>query len=323
MLQKIVKIVVLDTGYRSYEYEEKLFISKGYDFQIYNGSPDDITAKINIVRDADGILVRSTHIDKSFLDEMKNLKAIVRYGVGYDNIDLDEATRRGIRVANVQGYANHAVSDHALALLYSCVRALPSGMQKIREQFGNPPLQDLFELHDKTLGIIGLGRIGSHFSKKANGLFNKILATDPYITDEVFIRCRTVKTDLHHLLSESHVISIHCNLTDETHHLLDESAFGRMNKRPVIINTARGPIIDEEALYQALIKGKIHSAGLDVWEDELVSPRQEKILDHPMVVATGHYAWYSDRSSAELQQRAAMNMIRLLNGESFSDCLNC
>ena len=323
MLQKMVKIVVLDPGYRSYEYEKKLFISKGYEFQIYNGNPDDKAAKINIVRDADGILVRSTWIDRSFLDEMKNLKAIVRYGVGYDNIDLDEATRRGIRVANVQGYANHAVSDHALALLYSCIRALPSGKQKIRELFGNPPVPDLFELHDKTLGIIGLGRIGSHFSKKANGLFNTILATDPYITDEAFIRCRAVKTDLDHLLSESHVISIHCNLTDETHHLLDRSAFDRMNNKPVIINTARGPIIDEEALYQALTKGKIHSAGLDVWEDEPVSLRQKKILDHPLVVATGHYAWYSDRSSTELQQRAAMNLVRLLNGESFSDCLNC
>ncbi|KPK85985.1 MAG: hypothetical protein AMS27_06040, partial [Bacteroides sp. SM23_62_1] len=274
-------IAVIDTGYSSYEYEAELFGKYGLELKLYEGDPHDYQLKHQFAENAVGILVRGTPIRRDFLEKAGHLKAIVRYGTGYDNVDLEAATKLGIRVANVQGYANHAVSDHAMALMYSCLRGLPVTQNNLSERFGKPPFPEIFELHDKTLGIIGLGRIGSHFARKATPLFRRTLATDPYIADHQFVESGTEKADLSTLLSESHVISIHCTLTEETRHLIDKGAFESMSKRPILINTARGPVIDEKALFNALERNLIHSAGIDVWEEEPVTERQTLLIQHP------------------------------------------
>jgi len=315
-------ISIIDTGYKNYNYEEKLFGGKGFALNLYSGDSADPLDKARFASGSSGILVRGTEIDSDFLDHTPEVRAIVRYGVGYDNIDLREATRRGIKVANVQGYANHSVSDHAIALIYSCIRSLPKGSAGIREIFSRPPSDDIFELHDKTAGIIGLGRIGSCFASKIRHLFREVLAYDPYIDELKFREAGVVKTDLKTLLGESHVISIHCNLTDETRHLIDEAAFSAMAKRPVIINTSRGPVIFQDALVNALNDNLIHSAGIDVFEDEPPGQRQEPLFHNPRAVVTGHYAWYSDYAMETLQKRAADNMIDLLTGKKVDDQLN-
>jgi D-3-phosphoglycerate dehydrogenase len=179
------------------------------------------------------------------------------------------------------------------------------------------------ELHDKTLGIIGLGRIGSELCRKASPLFKKVYATDPYKPEDHFEKAGAVRTSLDVLLAESDVISIHCNLTPETRHLLDAGTFSLMKKRPVIINTSRGEVISEAGLLDALDSGLIHSAGLDVYENEPFSAQNIKLLNHPRIVSTGHYAWYSDRAAEELQRRAAVNMLNFLKGNTVEDCLNC
>lgn len=315
-------IAIIDTGYRSYDYEKGLFARNGYELCFYHGDPGDISAKINFVKKAEGILVRGTPIGENFFSQTRNLKVIVRYGAGFDNIDLGAATAHGVKVANVQGYANHCVSDHALALIYACIRALPSGEKNTLTSFGKPPYPEVFELHNKTLGIIGLGKIGGTLCDKARNLFQKVLAVDPYIEDEKFIRHGAEKTDMDTLLKESHVISLHCNLTEETRHIVDMGAIRKMKKCPVLINTARGPVMDEKALLNALEEKLIHSAGIDVYENEPADERQEKLISHPRIIATGHYAWYSDASSEALQKGAADNMTALLKGEMVEDCLN-
>ena len=137
-------------------------------------------------------------------------------------------------------------------------------------------MDDIFELHDKTLGIIGLGRIGSTLSEKAAPLFKNIIGTDPYKPQRYFNRFPVRKTELEELLENSDVISLHCNLTHETTHLLNENTFNLMKKKPVIINTSRGETIDEKALLNALNSGKIHSAGLDVFENEPPTNAQQE-----------------------------------------------
>ena len=314
-------ISIIDTGYKSYSYEKKLFKKHGYDLQIYHGSTD-LLEKSAFCKNSIGILVRGTPIDVAFLNATPNLKAIVRYGTGYDNINLKEAEKRGIKVANVRKYATQSVSDHALALILSCTRMLALAPRHMHRAFGTPPDEDIFELHDKTLGIIGLGKIGSALSKKAQSLFKNILARDPYIEDLAFKNAGATKSTLDNLLSKSHVISMHCNLTGETNHLLNPDAFSKMKKKPIIVNTSRGAVVDTLALLDALKQGKIHSAGLDVFEHEHDEMhRNEKILNHPRIQCSGHYAWYSDASSKELQQRAANNMIALLKGEKIEDIL--
>jgi len=130
------------------------------------------------------------------------------------------------------------------------------------------------------------------------------------------------RVELNELLEKSDVISLHCNLTDETKHMLDKEAFLKMKQKPVILNTARGEIIYEKALLEALDSAKIHSAGLDVYEDEPITENQNELINHPRIICSGHYAWYSDHAAKELQQRAALNLFRLLANETVEDCLN-
>jgi len=317
-----MEVVILDAGYKSYDFEKELFERNGIQLKIYPTYQGDRAEKKIFAKNADGILVRHTKIDEEFLSGLKNLKAIVRYGVGYDNVDVAACTKFGIKAANVQGYANHSVSDHAMALMFTCTRAMWDSQSQLADQFASPPVPDVFELHDKTLGIIGLGRIGSEFCKKAAPLFQEVLATDPYKPDTHFYQLSARKVAMRELLENSDVISLHCNLTAETTHLLDDKAFSLMLKKPVVINTSRGEVIHEKALLQALKSGKIHSAGLDVYENEPTNSHQDELIHHPRTICTGHYAWYSDRAAIELQRRAAFNLLNFLTGKPVEDCLN-
>lgn len=315
-------VAIIDTGYATYDYEKELFPGMGYELKIFQGERVDVPAKQALAKKAEGLLVRDTPIGEEVFEEAPNLKYIVRYGTGYDNIDVDAATARGIKVANVQGYGNHSVSDHALALMFACIRGIPTGEKNVLTSFGKPPFTEVFELHDKTLGIIGLGRIGGTLSDKGRHLFGRVLATDPYISNEKFSQHGAEKSSLENLLESSHVISLHCNLTDETRHLLNKEAFGMMGQCPVVVNTSRGPVIDAEALLEAAIGNRIHSAGIDVYENEPADQRQEGLVSHPRIITTGHYAWYSDRAIGIMQKRAADNLAGMLRGEMIEDCLN-
>jgi D-3-phosphoglycerate dehydrogenase len=316
------RIVVIDGGYDSYDVEREIFHRAGFDFEIYSEEAEDRARKINFARGAIGILIRSTLADDSFFEQLPEVKAIVRYGVGHENVDLAAATRRGVKVAIVRGYGRHAVSEHALALMFACARALPLGEQSLLTHFAKPPRRPMFEFHDKTLGIVGLGSIGGMLCSKARCLFKRILAVDPYILDRRFEELGAEKCDSKTLLAESHVISLHCNLTDETRGMINRSAFERMVKKPILVNTARGPVVDDEALLWSLNNDMIHSAGLDVYAEEPPAGINPELLDHPHVITTGHYAWYTEEGSRELQRRAAENMVALLHDRAIDDCLN-
>jgi D-3-phosphoglycerate dehydrogenase len=310
------RICVLDTGYDSYDYEIALFEGAGYGFHLYSGEPGHRQEQLRFAGDSVGILVRGTLIDREALDRMPRLKAIVRYGTGYENIDLEAARNRGIRVANVRGYATEAVSDHALALMFACVRGTGKPWPA---EFGKPHRREVFEFHTKTLGIIGIGQIGSRFSKKVSPLFRETLAYDPYRDNQYIKQAGAKKTGLNDLLERCHVISIHCNLTQETRHLINADAFSNMKQVPVLINTARGPVVGGRDLLAALEAKRIHSAGLDVFEQEPPGPVELKLLEHPWVIATPHVAWYSEPALVELQRRAADNLLALLQGRNIAD----
>ncbi|NQV33417.1 MAG: C-terminal binding protein [Phycisphaeraceae bacterium] len=312
-------IAVIDAGYSAYDFEKHVFEQQGYRFDVFPGETQDLAGKLQFAKEAVGLLLRWTPVNDAFLSCLPHLKAIVRYGVGYDNVDLAATERRQIRVANVQSYANHSVSDHALALIFGCARGLPLGQQTVQTGFGKPPCPDVFELSDRTLGIIGLGRIGGTLCTKAQSLFKTVLAADPYIPAERFTQLNATPCDLPGLLAEVDVVSLHCNLTEETRGLLGPDAFNTMTRQPILINTARGPLVDPDALLQALQQQTLHSAGLDVYPEEPPGQDLLSLLKHPRVIATGHYAWYSTRSSVELQKRAALNLLGLLSGKHVDD----
>jgi D-3-phosphoglycerate dehydrogenase len=201
-------------------------------------------------------------------------------------------------------------------LIFACIRGIGAPWP---EGFGKPVRPEVFELHEKTLGIIGIGRIGNHFSRKASPLFRRTLACDPYQTSASIHAAGAEKTDLGEVLKKCHVISIHCTLTHETQHMINSRALKQTLLKPVIINTARGGIIDGLALREALDSGYIHSAGLDVFENEPPGAMEKALIFHPRIIATPHVAWYSDRASKELQRRAADNLLALLQDKEVQD----
>ncbi len=317
--RKIVSVI--DTGYESFEVEKSLLSEIGYELEIFAGARNEIEAKIEFAKNAEGLFIRWTEIDDKFLNELPNLKAICRYGVGYDNINLDSAQRFGIQVSNVSGYATHSVSDHAMMLLYAVLRDIKGSERQIRNGYTQPGRKDVFELHQKTLGIIGLGRIGSMFCKKAKALFNQVVAYDPYADENQFKVSEARKVGLEELLKSSDVISIHCVLSDETHHMVDTSAFVCMDRTPILINTSRGGVVEEAALKMALESNKLYGVGIDVFSDEPPLKDMDEVINHPKVIATGHNAWYSAEAQRELQLRATKNMVAMLLDQPCEDLL--
>jgi D-3-phosphoglycerate dehydrogenase len=312
----------LDTGYASYALEERILGEAGYRLALFEGGRHDLPGKLAFAREAVGVFIRWSEFDDAAFDALAALKCVVRYGVGYDNVHLDAATRHGVRVSNVQGYANEAVSDHALALILSCVRSLPLGARRLRENYAAPPRAYLPELKDMTLGIVGLGRIGGAVCVKARPLFHRTLACDPYICHERFQRFGAEEASFDVILCESDVVSVHCSLTEETRRMFNRAALARMRPTAILVNTARGPIVDEDALLEALNAGALCAAALDVFCDEPPRANRDDLLAHPQVTATGHYGWYSNASHVELQRRAAENMAAMLQGGIPEDCLN-
>ncbi len=319
-MKKIV--AVLDTGYDSYDQEAEILAGAGYALAFFSGGRHDREGRIAFAKNAEGIFLRWTMVDDGFLDGLPDLKAIVRYGVGYDNVDVDACTRHAVKASNVRGYASHAVSDHALALMLACSRNLKAGMADPRREFGCPPRADTLDFHDSTLGIIGFGNIGGTLCRKVRQLFGRVIAFDPYVPASRFTGLGAERVDFAGLLAGADVISLHCNLTDETYHLIDSAAFAGMSKRPILVNTARGQVVDPRALREALAGGQIHSAAVDVFPEEPPGEDWDDILDHPRMIATGHYAWYSVGAARDLQRLAAGNMRAMLMGETPADCLN-
>jgi D-3-phosphoglycerate dehydrogenase len=263
----------------------------------------------------DGLLVNHFAVSASVLRRMKRCRIVSRYGTGYDNVDVQEATRAGIWVANVPDYATEDVSDHALALLLGCARKLVYRDRRIRE--GGWYLfseQKCSRIRGKALGIVGYGRIGRAFHRKVKGLgLAAVLVSDPYV-DPPFIRSQGASpVGLPELLARSDYVSLHASLTEETRGLIGEQELAVMREGAILINTARGPIVKEEALVARLESGALGYAGLDVYQKEPLAPK------HPLrklenVILSDHAAWYTEESEAEMRSKAARNVLAVLKG---------
>ena len=316
------RVVILDTGYESYDVESEILVRESVVLDAFAGARHDMAGRLAFARDAVGVMIRWSEFDSTAFNALPALRYLVRYGVGYDNVDVAAASARGVVVCNVQGYASHSVSDHALSLILASVRNLREGMALLWESFGKPPRVQMPDLKDLTLGIVGLGRIGGTLSTKCRGLFRRIIACDPYVPSARFQECGAEQVDFPGLLAQADVVSIHCNLTDETRGLFDGTALCHMRPGAILVNTARGPVVDEDALLESLEAEHLYAAGIDVFCDEPPRENRRALLAHPHVVATGHYAWHSSDAGQELQRRAAENMAAMLRGEIPDDCLN-
>jgi len=310
MLKKQIKVVITDCDHPSIEIERKILSEIDAEIILLNSNKkEDI---IKIAKDANGIINQRVPITREIIKLLNKCKVIARYGVGVDNIDVKAATEYGIIIANVPDYCVDEVSTHAIALILDCARGIVLFNSKVKEKrWGFSLAKPLFRTQGKILGIYGLGRIGSTVAKKAMGFGLKIIACDPYVSK---INTKIKMVDFLQLLLESDFISINASLTDETWHSFGEDALRAMKKSAYLINTARGAIVDEKILYNALRERWIAGAGLDVLEKE-PPDWDNPLLKLGNVIFTPHSAFYSEESYIELKTRTAKAVLSVLNGK--------
>ena len=270
------------------------------------------------VRGKDGLLCLLTdRIDAKVINAGSQLKVISQIAVGFDNIDISEATARGIRVGNTPGVLTDATADLAFALLLAAARRIGEGLDYVRQgKWKTWGLTLLLgqEVYGKTLGLIGLGRIGQAVAKRARGFDMKILYTDRnrirVAEDELGVEYRSLKE----LLQESDFVSLHVSLNDDTRGLMGPKEFALMKPSAVLINTARGPIVDQQALYDALKDGRIAYAALDVTDPEPLPP-DDKLLSLTNIIILPHIASATGATRTKMCRMAIENLVAGLKGE--------
>ena len=271
--------------------------------EVVEASGESRSRLMDLLSDAEGLVVRSgTRVDRELMDAAPRLRVIGRAGVGVDNIDLDEATRRGILVANAPLANSVSAAEHAFALMLSQARNIARADATIRAGRWDRAAFRGVELHGKVLGLVGLGRIGTLVAQRALAFGMSVLAYDPYITAGQARQAGGELRDLDSLLADSDFISLHLPRTPETENLLDAVAFSKVKPGVRIVNASRGGIIDEDALAAAIRSGRVAGAALDVFATEpLVGG---PLVDLPQVVLTPHLG----ASTAEAQDKAGLHV---------------
>jgi D-3-phosphoglycerate dehydrogenase / 2-oxoglutarate reductase len=267
-------------------------------------------------READALLVIGEPLTARVIEALDRCRVIARFGAGLDNVDIDAATRAGIQVTYVPGASVEEVTDHALAMLFSLARRLPDldaatrrGDWKILDAL--PPFRRLSE---QTVGIVGLGRIGQVLARKVRGLGIDLIAFDPYLADDEIAALGARPLPLEELLATADFVSIHTPLTAETRHLLGAAELARMKPTACLVNAARGGVVDQEALVEALREGRLAGAGVDVFEVEPL-PLDDPLLALDNVILSPHAAHHSLESMNELRGRVIADVAAVLAGE--------
>lgn len=268
-----------------------------------------------ILKEAQCALVLHASITGEFLDQLPNLQLIVRYGVGIDTVDVPAATARGVVVAHYPHYCQPEVANHATMLLLAVARKLLGHDRAIRSgRYRGEPFGPSAPIFGETMGIVGLGNIGRQFAQRAKALGMEVIAYDPYLGDEVFAALGVARSvRLEDLLRRADHVSIHAPLTPETRHMFGDEQFALMKPTSILVNTARGPIVDEAALVKALRTHKIAGAGIDVFEVEPLAT-DSPLLAFDNVALTPHSAYYSERSNTLIKQLIGKTVVAFMQG---------
>jgi D-3-phosphoglycerate dehydrogenase len=310
-----MRVVITDCSWEDDSVERKILEEGGAQVvRVQCKTPQEVIAA---AKDADALLVGWAPITKEVIGSLSRCRLLMRYGTGYDNIEVDAATRAGIGVAINTDYCLEEVATHALTLLLACHRQLGPLQDAVRDGGWNP-LEVLLPyppLSHQTVGILGFGRIGRHLAGMVQPLVKQVLVHDPLFAGSPGTDSPVQFVSLDGLLRESDYISIHIPLTSDTLHLFNRETIGRMKKGAYLINCARGPIVDEEALVESLQKKHLAGAALDVFSKEPL-PMDHAVRSFPNVIITPHAAWYSTQADYLLRANPARNILRFFRGES-------
>jgi D-3-phosphoglycerate dehydrogenase / 2-oxoglutarate reductase len=278
-------------------------------------------AILRVAKDADALFATYAKITAEMIRQMTRCRIISRFGIGVDNVDIAAATERGIVVTKVPDYCIDEVSDHAMALLLTAVRKIPLANRMVQDgRWEMPAVVPIHRLRGTVLGLVGFGRIPQLVAPKAQSFGMRVISFDPYIPNHLFESAHVESVDFADLLKMSDYISIHAPLLPETQGLFNDDAFRQMKPHAYLINTARGPIVDEAALARALDAGRLTGAALDVMAKE--PPTGSPLLGRPNVIITPHTSFYSEESLADLETKAAEEVVRVLKGQAPKNPVN-
>ncbi len=304
-------VLVTDYAWPALDVERGVLAAAGCELLVAErGDEDEL---VSLAPSADAILTNWKPVTARVLEHATRCVTVARYGVGLDNIDIDAATRLGMIVSNVPDYCIEEVSDHAMALLLALARRVASFAAQTRAGgWDNQEFGTMHRLQGRTLGLVGFGRIGRRVAEKAAAFGLEVLAWSPTLAAPAPLGVE-VAASLDELLGRADAVSLHAPLTEGTRHLIGPRQFSLMRPGAFLINTARGQLIDQGALLEALAHGGLGGAGLDVLDEE------PPPLDHPLrhaagVLLTPHAAFYSAESVRELQEKAAANVVLALEG---------
>jgi D-3-phosphoglycerate dehydrogenase len=311
----MLKVVVSDSTFPSLDLQRGVIEAAG--FELREAQPKCLNEDDVITRcaDADALLVQWAPITRRVLKALPNLKGVVRYGVGVDNIDLEAARELRIGVANIPTYCLEEVSNHAIAMMLSLARRIPQDHAGIvHGEWGVGPYLPIPAFLDMTLGLVSFGAIARRVARKAKAFGFHIVAADPFLDESVFAQEGVDRVDMETLFKTADIISLHCPLVPSTTHLIRRETIATMKPGVLIINTSRGPVIREADLVEALATGKVLAAGLDVFEREPL-PADSPLRAMRNVVLTSHAASVSLRAVEALQVKAAESARDFLEGK--------
>jgi D-3-phosphoglycerate dehydrogenase len=306
-------VAVTDSVFPNLDAAGRVLSAIGAELRLADGPTPD--AILKVARSADAILVTYAKITSDIIQQLTRCRIISRFGIGVDNVDLAAATAKGIVVTKVPDYCIDEVSDHAMALLLASVRKIPFSDTRVHGgEWKMPSVVPIHRVRGTTLGLVGFGRIPQLVAPKAQAFGIHVIASDPFVPKSAMDAAGVEQVTFEQLVQRSDYISIHAPLTPETHHLFDAGVFGRMKPTAYLVNTARGPLVDESALVDALNAGRIAGAALDVVEQEPPSPGSP-LLTCKNLILTPHTGFYSDESLVELQTKATEEVVRVLGGQ--------
>lgn len=315
------KVLITDHVWPSTDPERAVLEAGGASVVV---APDGEEATlIELARDADAIMTCFAQVTENVVRAAEQCVVIGRFGVGVDNIAVSTATELGIAVTYVPDYCVDEVSDHVIALLHAWNRKIALFDRSVKERgWGSQPLtMRMMRLRGKTIGIVGFGRIGQAVAAKARAFGLNILAADPVVPSETVKDMGGRLVDLPALLAESDFVSLHTPLTDATRNLIGPEQLTMMKPDAFLINAARGPLVDEVALYEALTGNIIAGAGLDVMVDN-TPPQDHPLMSLDNIIITPHVAFFSQESTLELEQRAAAEVVSVIHGRMPDNLVN-
>jgi D-3-phosphoglycerate dehydrogenase len=310
---------VMDThDWDSIEIEKNILAEVGCQIVPLEYSNED--ELIAAIRDADALIPRYVNIRRRHIEAMKHCQIIARSGIGVDIVDVDAASEHGIWVTNVPSYCEEEVADHALALILACARKIVAyhhGVERgvWRWQEGRPILR----LSAATFGLVAFGKIGRMIWNRMRAFGCRGLVYDPFVSPEVISEAGATPLELDELLKASDIVHIQCPLTSQTYHLIGERELRLMNPTAILTNAARGPIVEDKALYRALNEGWISGAAVDDLEEEPAKVRgwrpSNPLIGLPNFILTPHSAWYSEQAVEEVKRVSASEVARVLSGK--------